>query len=112
MTTTWYILTPIDALCLKCPLPWCNEHDPNCPHRLAKAASDGRRRGSVRELQILAYLEDHPDTWFRVCDVIKALPIPRPTVQSVLLRLRREGRIDHVGRGRALRLRAMEGVLT
>ena len=104
--TIWYILPPLKSICLECPLSRCNENDPRCPWALAKAADDGPRR-PTRELQVLAYLENYPNTWFRVCDVIVALAIPKGTITAVLLKLRREGRIGHVGRGRALRLRAI-----
>ena len=112
--TAWYILPPLKSLCLKCPIPGgCRESDPRCPWALARA-SKGPRRMSRREVQVLAYLEANPDTWFRMRDVIAALSaaIPKPTVSSVLLRLRREGRVEEVGSGHSLRLRAIEGPLT
>ena len=108
VTTCWYVLPPIKAVCLDCPLDWCNENDPRCPYQLAKAAVGScPRRLSVRERQVIAYLDAHPDTWFRVCDVIAALSIPRPTTVAVLLRFRREGRIEQTGKGRTLRLRVL-----
>lgn len=105
--TTWYILPPIDALCLDCPLPRCNERDPRCPWALARATCDSHQR-SIREMQVLAYLDSHPETWFRTCDVIVALlPIPAPTVTAVLLKLRREGRVMERGTGHMLELQVV-----
>lgn len=106
---TWYILSPLDQLCESCPIPsGCRETDPRCPWRLAKATgSISRKKPVLCEVRILDYLERHIDVWHRIVDIAWAIGAVRSTVTSATWRLRRQGKVEHIGKGHTLRLRGI-----
>lgn len=107
--TTRYILSDLDSLCLDCSISGgCRETDPRCPWRLAKAAGIiSRKKPILCEIRILDYLEKHMDVWHRIVDVAWAIGALRSTVTSATWRLRRQGKIEHTGKGHTLRLRGI-----
>lgn len=106
--TVWYILSDFDSLCLDCPIPGgCRETDRRCLYRQALIARNVSRHASGRREQVLEFLAKNVDIWYRIVDVADAISAPRSTITAVFLRLRREGRVEERGRGRALRLRGL-----
>ena len=108
--SAWYILSPLKALCLKCPVPGgCDEGDKRCLRRRAKTAHNARQRGfSVRGAQILRYLESHPGEWYRIKEIGRAVGLPYPTASQSVRRLCQQDRIERVGARHTLQVRAKE----
>ena len=94
--TTWYILAPIDQLCLHCPLPRCNENNPRCPRRQALAAkSVSQQKPVLREVQVLNYLRGHPQQ--RIINIAQATDIPYGSVARVLKTLQDKNQATATG---------------
>ena len=98
--TTWYILPDLDQLCLKCPVPHrCNETDPRCLRRQALTDGDvSQRKPSIRETQVLDYLEKHPGTSYRAMDVARAIGTPYRSILHVFRRLQTQGKVTRTRR--------------
>lgn len=96
--TTWYILSELDEICLHCPLPECSENNPNCPRRLALAAGNvSQVKPALREVQVLNYLDSHPNDQFKTIDVAQAIDVPYRSIQYVLKKLRDENKVTRSG---------------
>lgn len=97
--TTWYILSDLDKLCFTCHLPACNQNNPNCPRRQALAAGNVcRRRPTLREIQMLDYLNKHPDIHFRGKDLADTIGAEYQTTLNLLWRLKARDKVSHTGK--------------
>ena len=107
--TIWYILSDLDSLCLECPIPdGCRETDQRCLYRQALIARNVSRRIPGRREQVLEYLAENADIWYSIVDVAHAINASRSSVTGILLKLRRQGKVEHTGKKRALRVRSRD----
>jgi len=106
--TTWRTLSELDKICFRCPLPQCDESNPDCPHRLALAAGNvSRQKPALRQTQVLDYLNKHPGQ-HQIIKIADAIGAPYKSVMHALAALRDKDQATTTGQRRTRRWAAKD----